>query len=350
MQSPHDLLFHHVFADLENARSHLGEVLPQRVVSALDLTRLEAAPTRMVDAVLSGRTKDLLFRVPLRGDGSEAFIFVLLEHQSSVDRRMAWRLLRYMVRAWDFWVKDAAPTTRFPPIIPLVLYHGERRWTARLDFAELLAVPSSLRDESLLNQPSLRYSVQDLSQLSEEELRGRAMVQMALLLMRRAHTGDLLSQLERWADVMKQVLTSSGVDGLGALLTYMMEVEQEPRTPQEWRSAIETALKDHPETREHIMGLANWLRQQGREEGIQIGEQRGRQEGLQEGVQIGMQRERQALLVRFLRQRFGSVSDGENARIAQANTEQVQGWIDRLFTANSVAEVLGEPSAEEPAG
>jgi len=343
---------------LENARSHLGAVLPERVASALDLARLEAAPTRMVDAVLSGRTKDLLFRVPVLGGASFAYIFVLLEHQSSVDRRMAWRLLRYMVRAWDFWVKDAAPTARFPPIIPLVLYHGDRRWTAPRDFAELLALPDALSEEPLLCQPSLRYAVQDLSQVSEGELRGRAMVQMALLLMRRAHTGDLLSQLERWADVMQQVLTSSGLDGLGALVTYMMEVEREPRTPQEWRTAIETALKDHPETREHIMGLANWLRQQGREqgreEGIQIGEQRGRQEGrqagLQEGVQIGMQRERQALLVRFLTQRFGSVSDDERARISQADAEQVQGWIDRLFTAGSVAEVLGEPSADGPAG
>ncbi len=358
MKKPHDLLFHRVFQDLDNARSHLASVLPERVVAALDLTGLALAPSRLVDVVLKGRENDLLFTIPLRG-GGEAIIFVLLEHQTRVDGRMAWRVLQYMVRAWDFWQRNTeSKTAPFPPIIPLVLYHGERRWTAPLDFTELLAIPDELRDEPLLSQPSLRYAVQDLSQLSEEELRGRAMVQLTLLLMQRAHTGDLLSQVHRWADLIVEIATSSGMEGLRTVLTYMMEVEAEPRSPEVWRQTITDTLKQHPLAQEQIMGLANWLRQQGREEGreegIQIGEQRGEERGIQigeqrgeeRGIQIGEARGQQALLVRLLTGHFGTLSDAQAATIAQADLEHIELWVDRLFTGSSIDEVLaGAPNS-----
>ncbi len=342
MQKPHDLLFHRVFQDLENARSHLATVLPERVVAALDLTGLAAAPSRLVDAVLQGRENDLLFTVPLREGGSEAIIFILLEHQTRVDGRMAWRVLQYMVRAWDFWQRNteskAAP---FPPIIPLVLYHGERRWTAPLDFTELLGIPDELRDEPLLTQPSLRYAVQDLSQLSEGELRGGPMVQMALLMMRQAHTGDLLSHLHRWAHLLIQIAASSGDDGLKTVLTYMMEVEAEPRSPEVWRQTIDIALEQHPLAQEQIMGLANWLRQQGHDE--------GREQGREEGIQIGEARGQRALLIRLLTRHFGELSEAQTATITQADLAHIQLWVDRLFTASSVDEVLaGTPNSTPP--
>ncbi len=341
MQKPHDLLFHRVFQNLENARSHLATVLPERVVAALDLTGLASAPSRLVDAVLQGRENDLLFTVPLREGGSEAIIFILLEHQTRVDGRMAWRVLQYMVRAWDFWQRNteskAAP---FPPIIPLVLYHGERRWTAPLDFTELLAIPDELRDEPLLNQPSLRYAVQDLSQLSEDELRGRAMVQMALLMMRRAHTGDLFSQLHRWAHLLIQIAASSGDDGLKTVLTYMMEVEAEPRSPEVWRQTIDIALEQHPLAQEQIMGLANWLRQQGRDEGREQGREEGRREGVQQG--------QQTMLIHLLTRRFGAPSDEESAQIAAATPEQIQAWVERIFTATSVTDLLKSTPDSNP--
>ena len=349
MQKPHDLLFHRVFQDLENARSHLATVLPARVVTALDLTELTPAPSLLVDAVLQGRENDLLFTVPLREGGSEAIIFVLLEHQTSVDGRMAWRVLQYMVRAWDFWLRNTeSKTAPFPPIIPLVLYHGARRWTAPLDFTELLGIPDELRDEPLLTQPSLRYAVQDLSQVSEDELRGRAMVQMMLLLMRRAHTGDLFSQLPRWAHVIGQIAASSGGDGLRTVLTYMMEVEAEPRSPEVWQQTIEDTLQQNPLAQEQIMGLANWLRQQGREEGREQGREEGRQEGRQEGIQIGEARGQRAFLVRLLTQRFGTLSDAQAAHVAQADLDHIQLWVDRLFTASSAAEVLAETPDSTP--
>ena len=74
---------------------------------------------------------DLLFRTTF--DGDDAYLYFLIEHQSSPDDLMAFRMLRYQVRIWERHLKTEPTTsgkTGLPMIVPVVLYQGHRRWTA----------------------------------------------------------------------------------------------------------------------------------------------------------------------------------------------------------------------------
>ncbi|MBF0425470.1 MAG: DUF4351 domain-containing protein [Magnetococcales bacterium] len=73
---------------------------------------------------------------------------------------------------------------------------------------------------------------------------------------------------------------------------------------------------------------------------------KGRLEGIQEGIQIG---ERQthlkgeaALLLRQLKQRFGSLPGWVPERIDAADATTLETWGDRILTAQSLQEVFGE--------
>jgi hypothetical protein len=59
---------------------------------------------RFVDATLQWRHSHPLFTVPLAG--REALVYVLVEHQSSGDPLMPFRMLRYMVRIWDRYLTE----------------------------------------------------------------------------------------------------------------------------------------------------------------------------------------------------------------------------------------------------
>jgi predicted transposase YdaD len=66
-------------------------VLPEEVTRHIDWSTLRVEPGSFIDSGDTDRFADLLFSA--RASGSEAFFYVLFEHQSTVDRFMPPRLL-----------------------------------------------------------------------------------------------------------------------------------------------------------------------------------------------------------------------------------------------------------------
>ncbi len=89
----------------------------------------------------------------------------------------------------------------------------------------------------------------------------------------------------------------------------------------------------------HQKGLQEGI-QEGRQKGLQEGIQEGRQRGLQEGLREGIVRGEAQLLQRLLVKRFGVLSPEAVRVISAASSEQIEVWLDRLFDASSVDEVL----------
>src|ERR1044072_3514622 len=118
--SPHDALFKAVFAQPEHARGALRTVLPAAVAEALDWQGLAHCAGSFIDPTLKGQHSDLLFSIPWRS-GGEALGYLLFEHQSTVDDRMGFRLLRYLVRIWERWLTEHSRARRLPVVIPVVL-------------------------------------------------------------------------------------------------------------------------------------------------------------------------------------------------------------------------------------
>ena len=75
--------------------------------------------------------------------------------------------------------------------------------------------------------------------------------------------------------------------------------------------------------------------------GQQLIEQ-GRKQGIEQGIQQSRQRF-QALLLRWLRQRFGDEVDAHvEQRIATASVEQIETWSERVASAATLAEVFAD--------
>jgi hypothetical protein len=60
-----------------------------------------------------------------------AFVFVLYEHQS-IDPMMPFRVLVYMVRIWQGWLRENPNARHLPPIVPHRALQRRRRWNAPL--------------------------------------------------------------------------------------------------------------------------------------------------------------------------------------------------------------------------
>ena len=104
---PHDALFRLVFTDPENAGSELRSVLPQELAARIDLDGLVLQEGTFVDEVLRHRQTDVLFATTV-GD-RDAYLYVLIEHQSRPDPLMAFRMLVYQVRIWERHLAERQP-------------------------------------------------------------------------------------------------------------------------------------------------------------------------------------------------------------------------------------------------
>ena len=195
--TPHDALFKAIYSDPQRAAAHLAVALPEEVAAALDLGTLSLAPGSYIDPELTASASDLLFEVRTRG-GRAALVYLLFEHQSRVDRMMALRLLCYIVRIMERWRLDHPNAASLPLVVPLVLYHGERPWSAPLDLAELYDLGERDSDALQGHGVGLRYRVRDLSAQRDEELRARARDALDLLvqlLLKHCREEDLFEQL-----------------------------------------------------------------------------------------------------------------------------------------------------------
>jgi predicted transposase YdaD len=133
----HDKGYKRLFSDPYFLRELLTTFVKEPWVDDVELEGLELLPTEFVDERLRRSAADLLFRVRFRGQ--EAYLVILLEFQSTPDRFMALRVLAYQCQVWLSLADLSSELRDLPPVFPLVLYSGERRWHAPQELAELIA-------------------------------------------------------------------------------------------------------------------------------------------------------------------------------------------------------------------
>jgi predicted transposase/invertase (TIGR01784 family) len=326
--SPHDALFKAVFGQPEHARGALRSVVPAAVAEALEWRSLVHCPGSFIDPALSGRHTDLLFSLRWRG-GGEALVYLLFEHQSTSDQRMAFRLLRYLVRIWERWLTDHPRAEALPVIVPVVLHHGAEPWSAPVTFDALFEIPDEARAALAPHLVRFSYVLDDLSEIPDEVLRDRAMTALGRLVtvcFKHARTrADLLEILSRCADILRDVAgAANGIEALALVMRYILLVNDHVE-PEALQALLERVAG--PDAKDIIMTAGERL--------IQHGEERGIQKGVQQGER--------SLLLRLLRRRFGSQVNAETEqRLATATAEQIGTWAERVFSADTLAELLAD--------
>ncbi len=193
--------------------------LSEHVVDHLDLTTVKLEKETFIDQQLREVRSDLLFKLRLK-DGIKASIYVLFEHKSYPEPLISLDILRYMVRIWDQWLKQDKSLTLLPLIIPLVLYHGQRKWKISRDFSGLITDSDKFGDFI----PNFRYSLCDLSDYTDEEIRkGEKILQGALLTLKYSRNQRIKEKLPGILDLYIDIYeTSRGRVALYSLLHYLI--------------------------------------------------------------------------------------------------------------------------------
>jgi len=107
--------------------------ISQKWVNELDFKTLKKVSGSYVSDDLQNREDDIIWKVRWHHLDEWLYIYLLIEFQSTVDYFMAVRLMVYIGMLYQDLIKSKtiAEDGKLPAVLPLVLYNGEDRWTAR---------------------------------------------------------------------------------------------------------------------------------------------------------------------------------------------------------------------------
>jgi predicted transposase YdaD len=337
MSGPHDLFARYTFGYPERAEAELRAVLPPQVVSQVDWSSLRREPGSVVDPELRETESDLLFSARLR-TGHPLLLYVLLEHQSTVDGWMALRMLRYVVRQVERWRQEHPESALLPVIIPLVMYHGpEGAWTAPRRVEELFDLPEGEEERERWGAlvPRFEYLLDDLTAEREEALRARPgppLARLAWLILRHGRSEALARKLPEWVALFAQVQASpEGAEHLVVLIRYLLWVGDE--AVRETAGQVLHSVLDEQRAEELMRSYGEQLIEQGLQQGLA----RGREEGLQRG--------RAEDILRILAARGVRVDEEARQRVLSCtDVATLDRWFDRSLNATTLSDVLDDLS------
>jgi len=324
LHQPHDRFFRAVFGRAELARELLSDALPPRLLRRLDLGALEVSGETFVDPELAAHQADILVRTRLRG--SPLLVYILVEHKSYPYRWTLLQLLRYMVRVWERERSDNPRASTLPPLVPLIVYHGRRRWRFPLSFSGYFVADPDLSRFV----PGFTSLMLDLRERRDDPLRGSLHYQAALRSLKyalsglRQHLGEILRA------VAALPLDEDHKAFVSALLEYIIQAGKDIEARD-----LEAELESFGSgaVQEVYMTLADKLIEKGKAEGKLEGKLEGRLEGKLE--------EQHQVLLRLIEKRFGRLQSSQRRRIMDSRDRgALDRAIDLVLEADAIDQIL----------
>ncbi|UTY40396.1 Rpn family recombination-promoting nuclease/putative transposase [Allocoprobacillus halotolerans] len=213
------------FADMMNAILYGG----QDVIKPDELQRMDTSEIFVGNYISRERRRDVIML--WKGKDSQAIL--ALEAQDQVDFTMVSRTLLYDALTYNMQDKEYK-SYKIMPVVSLVLFHGEGRWTAATSLVERMDIPESLKgmpndwkmkivdikdlDYHLLKNEDNRNIVKTVNQIwrkEKEDFKGMEVSKTA---------ARVIAILTERYDILEQV---KGEEETMAMWSFWKDIEQE---------------------------------------------------------------------------------------------------------------------------
>ena len=271
--TPHDATFRQFLTQPDVARDFMQLHLPAELRAICDLTTLKLESGSFVEDDLRQFYSDVLYS--LKTSAGDGYIHVLIEHQSTPDKHMAFRLIRYAVAAMQRHLE--AGHKKLPLVIPVLFYTGKRspypystRWLDAFD--------DPARAERLYGGA---FPLVDVTVIPDDEIMIHRSMAALTLLQKHIHQRDIATLTDRLATLLMANTLSS--PQIVALIHYLLQAGESA----DYEAFVRELARRVPQHGDALMTIAQQLEQKGLEKGIQLGEERGIERGIQLGEQRG---------------------------------------------------------------
>lgn len=240
-----------------------------------DFKTLQLESGSFIEDDLRAYYSDVLWSLKTcEGDG---YIYTIIEHQSTADSHMAFRLMRYAIAVMHRHL--AAGHKKLPLVIPMLFYHGTASpYPYSLCWLDEFDDPESAR--LFYSTP---FPLIDITVMPDDEIMQHRRMALLELIQKHIRKRDLMGLVEKLAILL--VKGHANDNQLKALFNYLIQAGDTTHFGEFLHEVAERL----PQHKEKLMTIAERLRQEGHLNGLQEGHRKGLKEGLQEGLQTGLQ-------------------------------------------------------------
>lgn len=254
---PHDAVFKQFLTNPETAKDFMQLHLPLWLQPLCNFSTLQLEYGSFVEESLRPYYSDVLYSLKTtEGDG---YIYVLIEHQSTPDRCMAFRLFRYAIAAMQRHLD--AGHKHLPLVIPVLYYMGKRSpYPYSTHWLELFANPALA--EKIYNTP---FPIVDVTVIPDDEILGHRRMAALTLMQKHIYKRDLSVMLDKFTPPLWQEYMTR--QQMVTLINYLIRTGE----TEDASAFIEHLAQKVPQLKDEMMTIAQQLKQMGFEKGEQRG-------------------------------------------------------------------------------
>ena len=272
--NPHDALFKETMGQKEIVIPYLKEMLPPALASRCQWEKITYEPTEFIHQYFQESHSDLLLNVPYRKKNVR--LYILFEHQSTYDKNMGWRLLKYMMLIWQKIEKkrlaEKKPVLPLPAICPIVLYNGNVVWKGKPVF-DAIDIPPGLTKYT----PRFEFILHDLQDKNAniilQKFQHCVYLYHLLCLFQNAKARNFLELIEQ----NKSFLLFLNQEESWRLLPLVLYISCACADDKQ-QQRLQAILTNNTKKDANMNNIFEFYRRKGKQEGEQRGEKRGKQE------------------------------------------------------------------------
>jgi predicted transposase/invertase (TIGR01784 family) len=272
--SPHDKFFKITMTRPEVAKKFLTQYLPENIKDNIDFNTLTLQKESFIDRRMKGLFVDLLYSAKF--GKNQGYIYILFEHLSSPDKKIAFRLLKYMINIMDYHLLY---NKKLPLVFPIILYTGKNNQIHSIDIFDLFGEEKELARSILLNP----YYILNINNIKETDLEH----QHYLATMVKAYKCRFYKEYKIAKSLiphLNQIDKIPDLDYITSTIKYITETSDIVDYNRFFNEIYNNLSK---KTEEEIMTIADRLRQEGIERGMERGMQQGILQDMQQGKHEG---------------------------------------------------------------
>ncbi len=326
-ENVHDKGYKRLFSNKQFFRELVETFVTEDWVKDIDFNDCQKIDKSFVSAHYKETESDIIYKVKFKNE--DAYIYLLLEFQSTVVWYMALRVLNYISNFYMDLVEEDGKLRQLPPVFPLVLYNGNETWTAKTDFRQLLEKPDLLDDYA----PQLHYF-----KMAENE-----------------YDKDTLLEIGNLISLLFLSENNEDVEVLIEQLLQLFEKEEDKRAISillNWFKQLvlrkRKSLGDYQQLEHvyHSLDEVKTMIDANKEPYAQRcfvkGEAHGIKKGIQQGIQQGIQKGSLNSLITVLEARFSPLSLEQKQRLFAMDEKALSPLLKNAATVENLAVFFNE--------
>lgn len=209
-QYSHDKLIKNILQDTKEVAELINQfVEPREEVKKEELIRFTNS---YITKKYKAKEADIVYKLKKQD------IFFLIEHQSSIDNNMPYRMLNYCLDIMREWSRNQkiGKNTSYPIVVPIVIYTGKQRWK----------MPQNFKEKQIGNYVFERYKIDleynfiDINKISKQILLEKDTMFGYSMMIEKAKDHKELT--ENLFAIIKNTNNKKHLEEIGDIIVYLL--------------------------------------------------------------------------------------------------------------------------------